>query len=185
MRNKIINGFMILSIGGFIAYGAHWKAKYEVLEADYKALRYEYILSLSELERWQKPVGGTLAEQNNNPLNVKALKYDTWQGQIGIDKHGHVVFDTPEHGIRAAAYVLKNYSMRHGIDTVQGIVKRFATGNQEAYVKFLCHKLNVQPEEKIDIIRRMADLLKAMARFESGRTWPDHMFNHYDILAYL
>ena len=185
MRNKIITGFLSLSVIGFGAYGYHWKSQHDSLLEDYRALRYEYILSLSELERWQKPTGDTLAEQNNNPLNIKSLKSDKWHGQIGVDKHGHVIFDTPEHGIRAAAYVLKNYSMRHGIDTVQGIVQRFATGNQEEYIKFLCRKLDVRPDEKLDIIRRMADILKAMSRFESGKTWPEHMFNHYDILAYL
>lgn len=185
MRNTIINGFMLLSIAGFAGYGAHLQAKYDILEADYKALRYEYVLSLSELEALQKPVVGTLAEENNNPLNVKALKADKWHGQIGVDRHGHVIFDTPEHGIRAAAYVLKNYSMRHGIDTIQGIVQRFATGNHESYIKYLCQRLNVQPDEKINVIHRLADLLKAMARFESGKEWPHYMFNHYDILAYL
>lgn len=80
---------------------------------------------------------------------------------------------------------MKNYSMRHGIDTVTGIVTRFAEGNREAYIKYLCQRLNVQPDEQINIIHRLADILKAMARFESGKEWPAHMFNHYDILAYL
>lgn len=76
MRNIIVKGFMALSIAGFAGYGAHMQAKYDVLMEDYKALRYEYILSLSELEALQKPVVGTLAEENNNPLNVKAMKAD-------------------------------------------------------------------------------------------------------------
>lgn len=48
----------------------------------------------------------TLAIRNNNPLNVKTVKGRPWFGQIAVDKHGHAVFDTPEHGIRAGANVL-------------------------------------------------------------------------------
>ena len=48
----------------------------------------------------------TLAIRNNNPLNVKTVKGRPWFGQIAVDRHGHAVFDTPEHGIRAGANVL-------------------------------------------------------------------------------
>ena len=48
----------------------------------------------------------TLAIRNNNPLNVKTVKGSPWFGQIAVDRHGHAVFDTPEHGIRAGANVL-------------------------------------------------------------------------------
>lgn len=47
----------------------------------------------------------TLAVRNNNPLNIKTVKGRQWFGQIAVDKHGHAVFDTPEHGIRAGANV--------------------------------------------------------------------------------
>ena len=51
----------------------------------------------------------TLAIRNNNPLNVKTVKGCPWFGQVAVDRHGHAVFDTPEHGIRAGANVLLNY----------------------------------------------------------------------------
>lgn len=40
----------------------------------------------------------TLAVQNNNPCNIKAVR-TPWKGQVGTDKHGHAVFDEPAHGI--------------------------------------------------------------------------------------
>ena len=61
----------------------------------------------------------TLAIRNNNPLNVKTARKQAAFGQIAVDKHGHAVFDTPEHGIRAGAkYVLLNYDTRHGLGHV-------------------------------------------------------------------
>ena len=36
---------------------------------------------------------GTLSCQNNNPLNIKVdVNGKKWKGQIGIDKHKHIVF---------------------------------------------------------------------------------------------
>lgn len=126
----------------------------------------------------------TRARKNKNPLNVKALSgADKWHGQIGRDDQGHAIFSTWEHGMRAAALVLKNYHRRHGIETVEGIVRRFAEGNQEQYIKFLCNRLNVKPNEKIDVVRRMPEILRAMARFEAGENLPERLFVAYDILG--
>lgn len=191
MRNNILTyifaGFSLT----FMVYCLDAQYDYIDLKQDYARLQKEYTLLQSRLDEalvkpdTQEPEATVLAVKNNNPCNVKVLKYDTWQGQTGMDKHGHAIFDTPEHGIRAAAYVLKNYATRHGIDTVEGIVKRFATGNQEAYIRYLCKRLDLRADESFNILHRLPELLKAMARFESGQEWPDHMFNHYDILAKL
>lgn len=125
----------------------------------------------------------TLASENRNPLNIKARSADPWEGQIGRDKYGHAVFETWEHGIRAASLVLRSYAVTHGIDTVEGIINRFAEGNREAYVAFLCNRLDVRADEPLDIIARMPDLLRAMSRFESGMELPDKYFIAYDILT--
>lgn len=125
----------------------------------------------------------TLASENRNPFNIKARSTDPWEGQIGKDKHGHAVFETWEHGIRAASLVLRSYAVAHGIDTVEGIINRFAEGNREAYVAFLCNRLDVRADESFDIIARMPDLLRAMSRFESGMELPDKYFIAYDILT--
>ena len=125
----------------------------------------------------------TLASENRNPLNIKARSTDPWEGQIGMDKYGHAVFETWEHGIRAASLVLRSYAVTHEIDTVEGIINRFAEGNREAYVAFLCNWLDVRADEPLDIIARMPDLLRAMSRFESGMELPDKYFIAYDILT--
>ena len=125
----------------------------------------------------------TLAALNKNPLNVKFREDDPWEGQVGYDEFGHAVFDEWEYGIRAAALVLRSYAVIHEIDTVEGIVKRFAEGNQESYIDFLCDRLGVSPADSIDVIARMPELLRAMSRFESGMDLPDRYFAPYDILT--
>lgn len=128
-------------------------------------------------------VNDTLAALNKNPLNVKFREDDPWEGQAGYDEFGHAVFDEWEYGIRAAALVLRSYAVIHEIDTVEGVVKRFAEGNQESYIDFLCDRLGVSPADSIDVIARMPELLRAMSRFESGMDLPDRYFAPYDILT--
>ena len=125
----------------------------------------------------------TLAIRNNNPLNVKTVKGSPWHGQIAVDKHGHAVFDTPEHGIRAGANVLLNYYTRHGLDTLDGILSRFCTGNRAEYAAFLSKRLGVPPDVKFDVLARLPELLHAMARFESGQEWPRELFAGYSLVA--
>lgn len=125
----------------------------------------------------------TLAIRNNNPLNVKTVKGRPWFGQIAVDKHGHAVFDTPEHGIRAGANVLLNYYTRHGLDTLDGILSRFCTGNRAEYATFLSRRLGIPPDVKFDVLARLPELLHAMARFESGQEWPRELFTGYSLVA--
>ena len=125
----------------------------------------------------------TLAIRNNNPLNVKTVKGRPWFGQIAVDRHGHAVFDTPEHGIRAGANVLLNYYTRHGLDTLDGILSRFCTGNRAEYATFLSRRLGIPPAVKFDVLARLPELLHAMARFESGQEWPRELFTGYSLVA--
>lgn len=122
----------------------------------------------------------TLAERNNNPLNVKGT---AWQGQVSSDKHGFAIFSAPEWGVRAAANILLNYMHRHGIDTVQGVVCRFSETDQATYARYVADRIGVQPDEKLDILQHLPALLQAMARLESGTEWPEHLFTGYDLLA--
>lgn len=125
----------------------------------------------------------TLAIRNNNPLNVKTVKGRPWYGQIAVDRHGHAVFDTPEHGIRAGANVLLNYYTKHGLDTLDGILSRFCTGNRKEYAAFLSRRLGIPPDVKFDVLARLPELLHAMARFESGQEWPRELFTGYSLVA--
>ena len=130
----------------------------------------------------QEPI--TLAQRNNNPLNVKGRG---WKGQIGNDAKGHAIFKTPEFGVRAAALTLRTY-IEHGIQTVTAIVDRFCEAKgkrRDNYIRHICRALGVMPDQPFNLIRHMPTLLRCMARFESGRDLPDQYADPYDILAKL
>lgn len=132
------------------------------------------------------PEPTTLAQKNNNPLNVKRpAGGGRWKGQIGVDKFGHAIFKTQEYGIRAGALVLRSYAKKHKISTIAELVSRFAEGNHESYIKGLCSRLGVAADEQIDLVKRMPELLRAMVRQESGKELPDHYFAPYDVVAKL
>ena len=144
----------------------------------------------TEAPKLQEPQGGvTLAQKNKNPLNVKSMPHAVWEGQVATDRHGHAVFSSWEYGIRAASLTLRSYARRHSIDTVEAVVQRFAKTatpeNKARYTGFLARRLNVGPREKINLIERMPELLRHMAKYESGLDLPARYFAPYDILAKL
>ena len=129
----------------------------------------------------------TLARKNRNPLNIKTLRgSEKWEGQIGSDSFGHAKFKQWEHGVRAFVLTMVTYHQKYGIDTVPKLVKRYAEGNHEEYIKFICYKLNITDEEKkINILKRIPELIKTMAKFESGIDLPDYLVTQYDPLTKL
>ena len=121
---------------------------------------------------------GTLSRAARNYVNVKTPngRADYWKGQVGIDRHGHAVFKSPEWSLRAGAIVLRNYARRHHLNTIEGIVKRFSTSNHEEYIGFLCKRLGLKPDEPFNVVARIPELLPAMVRFETGRAVaPEHV----------
>lgn len=127
-----------------------------------------------------------LAVKNKNTLNIKKPgNGESWEEQIGIDEQGHAIFASWEHGVRAGALTLRTYAQNHNVDTIEKLVRRFseAKGRQyEVYVLFLCNNLSIDRDEKIDLIHRMPDLLRAMSRYESGLDLPNELFVGYDVL---
>lgn len=111
----------------------------------------------------------TTGVRNKNPMNIHARGLsDPWEGQIGKDERGHAIFRTYEHGLRAGALVLLNYYHKHGLDTVTKIINRFCRGNQQSYIKFICKRIGVEPDEKISVPTMLPDLMMSMVRFENG-----------------
>ena len=121
---------------------------------------------------------GTLSRKAENYVNVKTPngKPNYWKGQVGVDRHGHAIFKSPEWSLRAGAIVLRNYARRHKLNTIEGIVKRFSTCNHEEYISFLCRRLGLKPNEPFNVVARIPELLPAMVRFESGASVkPEHI----------
>ncbi len=107
-----------------------------------------------------------------NPLNIKVFG-NNWSGMVGQDARGHAIFESPQDGICAAAKILKTYSSKYGINTVDGIVDRFCAasdGVTRAYISNVCKAMGVNPGEALDVKdpQVMTKLISAMMRQEIG-----------------
>lgn len=128
---------------------------------------------------------GTIARRMNNPLNIKRrTNGQKWEGELGFDKQGHVHFATVQHGIRAAAFVLKSYYRKHKIDNLTAIIDRFCGGNKK-YVSFLSKRMKLKPTESFNVLNRMPELLKYMSQYESGKALPEEYLVTLDVLENL
>lgn len=127
----------------------------------------------------------TIARRMNNPLNIKRrTNGQKWQGELGYDKQGHVKFATVQHGIRAAAFVLRSYYRKHKIDNLEAIINRFCGGNKK-YVAFLSKRMHLKPTESFNVLNRMPELLKHMSQYESGKPLPEEYLVTLDVLENL
>ncbi|PXM05035.1 hypothetical protein [Klebsiella variicola] len=110
--------------------------------------------------------------RNNNPGNIEAGS-NSWDGQAGSDGR-FAKFVTPEHGIRALGKNLLSYQ-RQGYDTVSEIVNRWAPtsdgNNTEAYIAALCKKLNVTPNDQLNMsdINTLRQLCAGIIQHENGK----------------
>lgn len=112
--------------------------------------------------------------RNNNPLNLEATVQ--WNGMTGSDGR-YAQFATPADGWAAADRNLQTYAQRHGINTVAGVINRWAPpsdnpGSATAnYIASVAGALGVDPNAPLDMqddsVRR--NLAQAMASFENGR----------------
>jgi len=114
--------------------------------------------------------------RNLNPGNIEDGGFAQSQpGYAGSDGR-FAKFDTLENGVNAQGKLLETYNRKYGINTVAGVVNRWApeaengaaTGN---YASFVARKLGVGANDPIDLTnpetqRRVA---LAMAEFENGR----------------
>lgn len=112
--------------------------------------------------------------RNNNPGNIRWGS--AWQGlKVGgkeIDKE-FCVFLEPEYGIRAMAKILLNYSKLYKINTVAGIIHRWAPpseNNTVSYINHVASELKAEPDETIDVSNKnvMLKLVKAIIKHENG-----------------
>ncbi|EMT5616040.1 structural protein [Salmonella enterica] len=112
--------------------------------------------------------------RNNNPGNIRWG--DDWRGLVAKSRRtdkDFCQFTTPEYGIRAMIIILRNYQRRHGLNTVTGIINRWAPSsenNTQAYINSVAQATGVAPDQRIDTTdsRFMVKLLQAIIRHENG-----------------
>lgn len=112
--------------------------------------------------------------RNNNPGNIRWG--DDWKGLVPKDQRtdkSFCQFTNPEYGIRAMIIILRNYQRKYGLNTVTGIIKRWAPPNEndtQAYINSVAQATGVSPDQKIDTSdsRFMMKLLQAIIKHENG-----------------
>lgn len=107
--------------------------------------------------------------RNNNPTNMKDSGI-AWQGKVGVDADGFLIFDTMANGLRAPAKNLRNYGRLDGITTVDQVARRWSQTDQDAYSANLSSYLGVDPQESIDLedYATLAQLVRGIVRQEDG-----------------
>jgi hypothetical protein len=119
------------------------------------------------------------AVRNRNPLNIE--RRDPWQGlmpeaDMTPEQKAETrfcVFQSPKWGFRAAAHILIKYQDRDKIDTIAGIVAKWAPSTENdvvAYVRHVCELSEIAANAPVNMhsYADVAPIVKAMATHEAG-----------------
>lgn len=108
--------------------------------------------------------------RNNNPGNIR--HGDNWQGMADVQTDASFIqFVNPEYGIRAMTKILLTYNDRYGLNTVRGIISRWAPpveNDTESYINSVASRLDVYPDDVINVRAYMPDLVEAIIYHENG-----------------
>lgn len=112
--------------------------------------------------------------RNNNWLNIRINDTNDWLGKVRHNTDGEFEqFETPEHGIRAAVILLRNYA-KEGNNTLSKIIDKWAPNNEnhtKQYTETISEWTGIDPEQELDLrdINVLESILSAMAKYETGR----------------
>lgn len=114
--------------------------------------------------------------RNNNPGNIEN-DGDKWQGlvmEVERTDTRFAQFKDPTWGVRALAAILIKYQDKYDINTVQGVINRWAPSSENKtvdYVTAVCHACGFGPTEPLDLHRYEAlqPIVEAIIRHENGR----------------
>lgn len=109
--------------------------------------------------------------RNANPGNLRPSG-DKWQGAIG-DDGGYLQFENPEMGLRAMAKNLLTQQEKHGLNTVEDIVSKYAPDSENPtpqYIAKVASELGVGPADKLNLKdpETLKKLMTSMIKFENG-----------------
>jgi len=112
--------------------------------------------------------------RNHNPLNLREGAEDTtvWKGEHAQDLDSSFEeFTDPVYGIRAGARVLMNYQDRHGLNTVDQIINRFAPPTENdtnSYAEHVADAIGVGVHDPINVRDHLYVMIKTMIKHENG-----------------
>ena len=121
-----------------------------------------------------------LGIRSNNPLNIGA---GGWQGEVGVanNPQREAIFNDTQHGLRAAAVLLHNYYVKYKLNTIRGIIERWAPSNDpnannnpNEYANFIARKTGIGVDTPFELnATNIKAIMKAMASFEQGLLYAD------------
>jgi len=130
--------------------------------------------------------GRPLGVRNNNPGNLRETNIN-WRGKAADQStgRGFTVFDTPEAGMRALFVNLRNQSRLNNLDTIRGIVERYAprhgrtpngrayTNETAAYINTVARHMGVGPDVGLDLedVATLRAFGEAIVMQEHGAKW--------------
>lgn len=108
--------------------------------------------------------------RNNNPGNLRSSEF---KGTVGVDADGYGKFESPESGLRAMAKNLLVQQEKHGLNTVESIITKYAPpseNNTAAYISTVAAAIGVGPADKLNLRdpETMQKLMGAMIQQENG-----------------
>jgi len=113
--------------------------------------------------------------RNKNPANIRNNPNFTWDGQIGVDGAGFVIFDSFEHGVRAFTKVLVTYKNQYAIDTISSILYRYAPpieNDTESYINSVSARTGLDKNKKLNGQSDYLKVMDAMIYHENGQPFP-------------
>lgn len=109
--------------------------------------------------------------KNNNPGNLR-LSSEKWQGEVTGSDKAFKTFSDPVYGIRAIAKLLLNYERKYGLNTISGLISRWAPPNENdttAYVKAVAGACGIGAYDPIDVAAYLPCIVQAIIKHENGK----------------
>jgi len=112
--------------------------------------------------------------RNNNPGNIRRTSIK-WKGMKAVQRDAlFLEFIAPEFGIRALCKVIMNYQKRYGINTIRGVIRRWAPSsenNTTAYIASVAAQSGIYADAPLDLTRRasLLPIIKAIIQHENGQ----------------
>jgi|TARA_R110000796_G_scaffold33509_2_gene86830 hypothetical protein len=108
--------------------------------------------------------------RNNNPGNIrKGIDWDGLSEDQDNDS-SFAQFQTPEYGIRAMFKIMKTYRTKYDINTIEGIVTRWAPpleNDTEEYISFVETYTGLDRAEELED-NDMSDVVMSIIHMENG-----------------
>ena len=120
--------------------------------------------------------------RNNNAGNIEFNESVNWVGQVGDDGR-FIIFEAPEYGIRAIARILKTYRNKYSINTIDGIITRWAPpieNDTQAYIASVANRTGIPAHQPLQDAQ-IPDVIAAIIHHENGQSPYDLAFIQYGV----